>query len=74
MSGLGIAKKGYKLAKKYFKKRMKDTSYQVGLTEFGGLGFKAGKYARKHPIDAAAAGATGTLIGRSLHKDKKGKK
>ena len=53
---------------------MKDPSYQVGLTEFGGLGFKAGKYARKHPIDAAAAGATGTLIGRSLHKDKKGKK
>ena len=39
------------------------------------VGYKSlmetGKYAKKNPIDAAAAAATGTLIARSLHKDKK---
>ena len=32
---------------------------------------KVAKHAVKNPIDAAAAAATGTLIARSLHKDKK---
>ena len=74
MSGLGIAKKGFNLAKKYFKKRMKDPSYQIGLTEVFESGLKTGKYARKNPGTAGSAVATGTLIARSLHKDKKGKK
>jgi len=52
-------------------KRMGFDTPQLGSKWLMEQGLKTGKYARKNPIDAAAAGATGTLIARSLHKDKK---